>query len=115
MPEQKPMPTLMPKRTLHVLTPNHFVYYTYITLDDLDNLGADIFIGVVGYGSAVVAIADEFDCRINRLKESLGVDAREDESCFVERLRTFGAGADADSRERMTDTGEETALLWECA
>ena len=72
------------------LSPNHFVYDTNITLDDLDNLGADILIGVVGYGSAVVAIADEFDCRINRLKEALSIDAREDESCFVERLGTLG-------------------------
>ena len=96
-------------------SPNHFVYDTYITLDDLDNLGADILIGVVGYGSAVVAIADEFDCRINRLKEALGVDAREDESCFVERLRTFGAGADADSREGVAYRGEEAAFFGERA
>ena len=96
-------------------SPNHFVYDTNITLDDFDNLGADILIGIVGYGSAVVAIADEFDCRIDRLKEALGVDAREDESSFVKRLGTFSAGSDADGWEGVAYRGEEAAFFGECA
>ncbi len=52
-------------------------------------------------------VADEGDGGVDGLKEAGGVDAGEDEAAFVEGFRAFGAGADADGRERMTDGCEE--------
>ena len=49
------------------------------------------------------------------MEETFFVDSGEDEAGFIEGFGALGAGADADSRERMTYTGEETGLLRECA
>lgn len=46
--------------------PYHFVDYTYVALDDIDDIGADVF-----------------------------VYAGDEETAFVEGLGTFGGGADA--------------------
>ena len=91
----------------NLLPPNHLVDYPHIALDDLDNLGADIFINIIRNRDAVVAVAAEFDCGINCLKEGFGVDAGNDEVGFVYGFRALGAGADADCRERMAYAGEE--------
>ena len=87
--------------------PYHLVHYTNVALDDLHHLGGDIFIRVVWNRSAVVAILDKFYCRVDGLEKSLGVDAGENKACLVERFGTFGRGADADCRERMSYAGEE--------
>lgn len=47
------------------------------------------------------------------LEETVLVDAGDEEAGFVEGFGTFGAGADANGRERMADAGEEAALLRE--
>ena len=92
---------------LYLLPPNHLIHYPHIALDDLDNLGADIFINIIRNWDAVVAIAAEFDCGINCLEEGFGVDAGNDEVGFVDSFRALGTGADADCREWMSNTGEE--------
>ena len=100
---------------LYLFTPNHLIHYSHITLNDLHHLGGDILVGIVRYWGAIVAIADEFYGCIYCLKESLCIDTGQDKSCFIERLRTLGGGADADGWERMTYTCEEAAFLWEGA
>ena len=97
------------------LTPNHFVYYTNIALNNLNNLGANILICVVWNRCAVVSIADKFYCCINLLKKSLGIYTGEYEACLIQRLRTFCACAYADSREGMAHAGKEAALFWKRA
>lgn len=62
-----------------------------------------------------MAVFDELDGDIHALQQAFGVDAAEDEAAFVEGFRTFGAGADADGRERVAYAGEEAALLGEGA
>ena len=63
----------------------------------------------------MTAISAELDSSVDCLKERLGIDAGNDEVGFVYRLRTLGAGAYADCRERMAYAGEERRLLWESA
>ena len=92
---------------LYLLPPHHLIDYPHIALDDLDNLGADIFINIIRYWDAVVAIAAEFDCGVNCLEKGFGVDTGDDEVGFINSLRTLGAGADADCRERMAYASEE--------
>ena len=96
---------------LYLFSPYHLVHYAHVALNDLHYLGGDIFIRVVWNRSAVVAVFDKFYCRVDGLEKSLGVDAGENKACLVERLGTFGRGADADCRERMTYAGEERTLL----
>lgn len=91
----------------NLLPPHHLVDYPHIALDDLDNLGADIFINIIRHWDAVVAVAAEFDCGVNCLEEGFGVDAGDDEVGFVDGFGTLGAGADADCRERVAYAGEE--------
>ena len=61
----------------------------------------------------MTAISAEFHSSIDCLEERLGVDAGDDEVGFVNRLRTLGAGAYADSRERMSHRCKERRLLRE--
>ena len=61
----------------------------------------------------MAAIPAEFDSSVNCLEERLGVDAGDDEVGFVDGLRPLGRGTDADSRERMTNAGEERRLFRE--
>ena len=87
--------------------PNHLVNHAHVALDYLHDFRADVFVGVVWNRCAVVAVSDQFYCSFHRLKQSVGVDAGENESSFIERFRTLCGGADADGRERMAYAGEE--------
>lgn len=98
-----------------LFSPHHLVHHANIALNDLHHLGGDIFIHVVGYRCAVVAVLDKFYGRVDRLEQSLGVDAGEDEACLVERLGALGRGTNTDRREWMANTGEERTLLGEGA
>ena len=101
----------MEENHLGLFSPHHLVDNSYVALNDLHYLSGDIFIHVVGYRCAVVAVLDKFYGRIDRLEQSLGVDAGENEACLVERLGALGRGANTDRREWMADTGEERTLL----
>ena len=98
---------------LHLFTPYHLINYTYVRLDDLNDLCGN-GVSVVWYWDAIVAILVHFYCEIDTLEESLSVDARENEAAFVECFGTLGRGTDADGCKRMTYGGEETAFLWKC-
>ena len=91
----------------NLLPPNHLIDYPHIALDDLDDLSADIFINIIRNRDAVVAVAAEFDCGVNCLEEGFGVNASDDEISLINSFRALGAGADADCREWMANTGEE--------
>ena len=90
-----------------LLPPNHLFNNPHIALDNLDDLGGDIFIDIVRDRDTVVAVAAEFDCGVNCLEERCGVNAGDYEVGFVDGFRAFCAGADADSREWVAYTGEE--------
>ena len=89
------------------LPPHHLIHYPHIALDYLHDLGADVFVGVVGHGDAVVAVGVHLHGCVNCLKEALLADAADEEAAFVEGFGAFGAGADADCRERVAYAGEE--------
>ena len=95
--------------------PHHLIHYPHIALDYLHDLGADVFIDIVGHGDAVVAIGVHLHGCVNGLKEALLVDAADEEAAFVEGFGAFGAGADADCGEGVADGGEEAALFGEGA
>ena len=92
-------------------SPNHFIHYAHVTLDDADDLGGDVFVHVIGHGDAGVAVLDQFHGHVHALQEALGVDAAEHETAFVQGLGALGAGADAHRREGLADAGEEAAFL----
>ncbi len=64
-------------------SPNHFVHYTHVALDDADNLGADVLINIVGNRDAMMAVFDEFYCDVNTLQQAFGVDATQDKTPFI--------------------------------
>ena len=96
---------------LHVFSPYHFIYYAHVTLDDADDFGGYVFIYIVGHGDAGEAVLDEAHGHFHALQQALGIDAAQDEAAFVQGFGALGAGADAHGRERVTDAGEEAALL----
>ena len=63
----------------------------------------------------MVPIFTEFHRGIYCLKETLLVDAGNDEVAFVDGFGAFGTGADADGWEGMADAGEEAAFFGEGA
>ena len=98
-----------------VFAPDHSVDDADVALDNLDNLRTDVLLHIVGHGNAVVAILAELHSRIDCLEQALTVYAGNDETTLVNGFWPLGAGTDADSRERMTDGGKETALLGQCS
>ena len=96
-------------------SPHHLVDDAGVALDNLHNLGRDVFFDVVGHGDAVVAVGIHRHCGIDCLQEGLFVDACDKETCLVERFGAFRAGADANCRERVADACEKGAFFGERA
>ena len=94
-----------------VLPPDHFVDDAGVALDDFDDLRRYVFFDVVGHGDSVIAVGVHRDGGINGLQERFLVNSRDKEACLVKRFGAFRAGADADSRERVTDAREEGAFF----
>ncbi len=101
--------------TILELSPDHLVDDAGVALDDLHDLGRDVFFDVVGHGDAVVAVLVHRDGGVDSLQEGLFVDAGDEEASLVKRFGAFRAGADADCRERVADACEEGAFFGECA
>ena len=99
------------RRSVSELPPDHFIDDTGIALDDFDDLGGDVLIGVVRHGGAIVAATVHLHRGIHRLQQAALADPRENEAGLVERLGTLGACSDADRRERFADAREIAALL----
>ena len=93
------------------LPPHHFVDDAGVALDDFHDFGGDVFFDVVGHGDSVVAVGVHRDGGINGLEQRLFVDSGDKEARLVKRFGAFGAGADADCRERMADTRKEGAFF----
>ena len=100
---------------LHFFPPHHLIHDTHITLDNLHYLGAYVLVHIVWHRDSMLSVLAELYGSIYCLKEALLIDAGNDEITLVNSLGTLGRGADADGREGMAYTGEETALLRECA
>ncbi len=122
--------TLMPISTKHVpltsptspvqttecsfilsLSPDHLIDDAGVALDNLHDLRADVFFDVVRHGDAVVAVGVHRDGGVDGLQERLFIDSRNKETGLVKRFGAFGAGADADCRERVADAREEGAFF----
>ena len=97
------------------LAPNHLVDNSNVALDDLDHLGADILVDVVGNGKTMVTIVVHIHSALDCLEERLLVDTCDEEATLVEGFRALGRGSDADCWEGMTNAGEETGLLGKSA
>ena len=92
-------------------SPDHFIHYPCVALDDFHHLGAHVLIHIVGHGDAMVAIGVHHHCCIYRLQEAVGVDAGNEETTFVQGLGAFRASTDTHRREGVSHAGEEAALL----
>ena len=86
-------------KTILELSPHHLVDDAGVALDDLHDLGRDVFFDVVGHGDAVVAVGVHRDGGVDGLQEGLFVDAGDEEAGLVKRFGAFRAGADADCRD----------------
>ena len=102
-------------KTILGLSPHHLVDDAGVALDDLHDLGRDVFFDVVGHRDAVVAVGVHRDGCVDGLQEGLFVDAGDEEAGLVKRFGAFRAGADADCRERVADACEEGAFFGERA
>ena len=97
---------------LKILPPHHLVHDAGVTLDDLDHLGGDGLVGVVGDGSlGQRPLRVELDGGADRLEQAALADAGEREARLVQGLGALGGGADAHRRERAADAREEAGLL----
>lgn len=85
------------------LPPNHLVHNTHIALNNLHYLGRYILVHIVRHRNAMVSVTAEFNSSIYGLKQRVFVDAGDNEVGFVDSFGTFGAGADADGGEGVTD------------
>ena len=94
-----------------VFAPHHLVDDADVALDNLDDLGGDVLVHIVGHGQAVVAIAAQADGGIDGLEQRGLVDAGYNEAGFVDGFGALGAGADAHGGEGVADAGKETALF----
>lgn len=88
-------------------SPDHPVDDAGVGLDDLDNFGGDILVGVGRDRKAEVAGVVHLHSGVHGLQKAALVNAGEDEAGLVERLGTLGRGSDTDGRERMADAGKE--------
>ena len=95
-------------------SPDHLVDDADIGLYDPDDLAGDV-VGVIGYGDTAVAVGGHPHGELHGLKQSLRVNAAEDEASLVEGLGPLGAGPDADRRDGPSYGGVERALLGERA
>ena len=84
-------------------------------MDDFHDFGGDVFFDVVRDGGSVVAVGVHGDGGVDGLQERLFVDSGDKEAGLVKCFGAFGAGADADCRERMAHTREEGAFFGERA
>ena len=96
-------------------SPDHLVDDAGVALDNLHDLGRDVFFDVVRHRDAVVAVGVHRDGGVNCLQEGLFVDAGDEETGLVKRFGAFRAGADADCRERVADACKEGAFFGERA
>lgn len=97
---------------LQVFPPHHLVNDAGVALDDLDHLGRDGLVGVVGNGGlGQRPLGVELDGGMDGLQQPLLGDAGEREAGLVQGLGALGGGADAHRRERVPDAREEAGLL----
>ena len=90
---------ILPQIQQLLLPPNHLIDYAGVALDEFDDLGADVFVGVGRDRNAVVSVLYHFYSHVDCLKEVVLVDAGEDEAAFIDGFRSLGGCTDADCRE----------------
>ena len=95
-----------------ILPPHHTVNDAGVALDDLHDLGRDVLVRVIRHGRrGQRPLRVEGNRGPHGVQEPSLIDAGERKAALVERLGSLGARADAHSRERTADGGEEARLL----
>ena len=103
------------QKTILELSPHHLIDDAGVALDDLHDLGRDIFFDIVRHRNSIIAVCIHRDGGIDSLQKGLFVDSRNKEAGLVKSFGAFRAGADADCREGMANAREEGAFFGECA
>ena len=91
--------------------PHHLIDYSDVALNDLDDLGADVFVCVVRHWESVKAVPAEFYCSVYGLQQAFFLYPRQHKTSLVQGLRPLRAGSDAHRRERFPDGRKVAALL----
>ena len=92
---------------LHFFSPHHLIHDAHIALDNLHYLGTYVLVYIVWHRDSMLTVFAELNSSIYCLKETLLIDASNNEVALVDGFRTFGRGTDADGREGVTNAGEE--------
>lgn len=96
---------------ISVFSPHHLIDHASVALNDFDDLIGHVLIHIIRHRDAQITVLVHLDCHVHGLQQVVAVDAGEDEVTLVQCFWTFGAGADADCRERMAHGSKEAALL----
>lgn len=91
--------------------PDYFIDNACIGLDELDDLGGNVRVDVVGYWEAEVSAAVHLYCYVNGLKKRCFVYAGEDEIAFVEGFGSLSGGAYADGGNWLANAEKETTFF----
>lgn len=100
---------------MELFPPYNFINYSSITLNQLYNLGTNIFIYIVWNNQAIISVLYHFYSCLYCLQHLICRDSRKDKITFVQCFGSFGAGTDTYSRKCISYRTKETALLRQCS
>lgn len=83
-------------------------------LYDLHNLSTHIGIYIIGHRNSIVSIFHHLHSHVYSLKDFLLGDSCQYEAAFVQSFRSFGTGADTDSREWFSYGCKEGTFFRQC-
>lgn len=94
-----------------MFSPNQFINYTRITLDDFDDLIRHILIHIVRHWNTQVIILVHLHSHVNRLQQMVTINTCKDKVALIQCFGSLGRGADAHRREGMSYASEKAAFL----
>ena len=72
-----------------LLPPNHLVDHAGVALDEFDDLGADVFVGVGWHWNTVILVLYHFNCHVYCLEKIVLIDSCKDETSLIKCFWTF--------------------------
>ena len=75
---------------ISAFSPDKLVNNACIAFDDFNHLGRNVFLYVIGYGNAVIAVTCQLHRRFHRLQKMLFINACKHEATLVQCFGTLG-------------------------
>lgn len=88
-------------------SPDNFVYYSCITLNQLHHLCRYISIHIIRNRDTIITIPIHFHSSIYSLKQRDFINPRKNKTSLIQSFGTFGTCANTNSRKRVTDRSEK--------